>query len=138
MNQMKSLENRKISFKNLLSGVPEYACVVVLVIVLIVAGIVSPVFFTDTNIQNVLKQGAVLAVLSIGMGYVLISGCIDLSVGINMAICALISVVMQQYVGDVGAILLALLAGIAISSFNMLIIYLTKARAIEILSLIHI
>ena len=77
MNQMKSLENRKLSFKNLLSEVPEYACVVVLVIVLIVAGCVSPVFFTDTNIQNVLKQGAVLAVLSIGMGYVLISGCID-------------------------------------------------------------
>ena len=65
MNQMKSLENRKLSFKNLLSEVPEYACVVVLVIVLIVAGCVSPVFFTDTNIQNVLKQGAVLAVLSI-------------------------------------------------------------------------
>lgn len=133
MNQMKSLENRKLSFKNLLSEVPEYACVVVLVIVLIVAGCVSPVFFTDANIQNVLKQGAVLAVLSIGMGYVLISGCIDLSVGINMAVCALVSVVMQQYVGDAGAIILALLVGIGISSFNMLIIYITKARAIEIM-----
>ena len=122
MNQMKSLVNRKISWKSFLSGVPEYACVVVLVIVLIVAGIISPVFFSDTNIQNILKQGAVLAVLAIGMGFVLISGCIDLSVGVNMAICALVSVVMQQYVGDVGAILLTLLAGMVISSFNMLVI----------------
>ncbi len=133
MNQIKRLVKRKISLKSFLAEVPEYACVVVLVIVLIIAGIISPVFFSDTNIQNILKQGAVLAVLSIGMGFVLISGCIDLSVGINMAICALVSVVMQQYVGDIGAIFLALLTGMIISSFNMLVIYLTKARAIEIM-----
>jgi ribose transport system permease protein len=119
--------------KKLVSMIPEYACIAVLLIILILAGMLSPVFFTSVNLQNILKQGAVLAVLATGMGFILISGCIDLTVGINMACCALISVLAQPYVGVGGAIILAIVTGMVISSVNMAIIYITKARAIEIM-----
>ncbi|MEG1755008.1 MAG: ABC transporter permease [Clostridia bacterium] len=132
------MSHSKVNHKNSAFGkitdiLPEYACIAVLALVLIVASILSPAFFSGTNLQNVLKQGAVLAVLATGMGFVLISGCIDLSVGINMAICALVSVVLQKYVGTALSILAAILVGMSISSINMFIIYITKARAIEIM-----
>lgn len=111
----------------------EYACIVFLVVALMIAGLTSEKFFTLANLQNLLKQGSVLAVLAVGMGFVLMSGCIDLTVGANMAIAALITINLHQVIGVFPSILLAMAVSIAISCLNMLIIYITKARAMEIM-----
>ena len=121
--------------KKYLSVIPEYACIGVLILALVIAGLVSDVFYTAANLQNIMKQGAVLAILATGMGFILISGCLDLTVGINMAICGLIAVIFQDSLGVGGAILLAFFTGIAISCINLFVVYITKGRAMEIMML---
>ena len=72
---------QKPSWKRFLSAIPEYACIAVMVVVVIVASILAPRFFSTLNLMNILKQSSVMCILAIGMGFVLISGCMDLSVG---------------------------------------------------------
>lgn len=127
------MKEKRFSAKQLLSILPEYACVGVFILVVLLGFTKADVFFTPVNILNITKQGAVLTILAIGMGFVLISGCIDLTVGINMAISALVSVVFQDRFGAVGAVLLAMIICLGISLLNMAIIYITKARAMEIM-----
>ena len=128
MNKLK-----KQSFLDMISTLPEYACLVVLAVVVLVAGILAPNFFTSNNILNILKQASVVTIVALGMGVVLISGCMDLSVGVNMAICAILAMTMQKYVGVFGAIGIALVAGVGISLLNFVIVYITSARAVEIM-----
>lgn len=130
---MNGATREKLTLRGFLSAIPEYACLAVMVVIMVVAGILAPKFFSTLNLLNVLKQAAVVCIVAIGMGFVLISGCMDLSVGVNMAICAILAMTMQKYVGVAGAMGIALLAGVGISMINFLIIYITRARAIEIM-----
>lgn len=123
----------KRSFRELVSTLPEYACLVVLVVIVLTASILAPNFFTADNILNILKQASVVTIVAIGMGIVLISGCMDLSVGVNMAICAILAMTLQKHVGVAGAMIITLLVGLGISLINFLIVYITSARAVEIM-----
>lgn len=72
-------------------------------IALLLAGvfftICSPFFLTTDNLMNIFRQSAVNATICIGMLMVILTGCIDLSVG---AICALASCVMGVLMRDLG------------------------------------
>ena len=98
---------KKMTSKELLSILPEYACIGVFIIMMPLGFFKSEIFYSSVNMLNIMKQGAILTILAIGMGFVLISGCIDLTVGINMAISALISVTFHEQLGPVGATLAA-------------------------------
>lgn len=132
---MNAAQRDKITLRKILSTIPEYACLAVMVVIMAVAGLLAPRFFSTLNLLNVLKQASVVCIVAIGMGFVLISGCMDLSVGVNMAICSILALVLQKYIGVAGAMLAALLAGMGISLINFLIVYITRARAIEIMML---
>ena len=115
------MKTKSLKAKKLLAILPEYACVGVCILMILLGLFKREIFFSSVNMLNILKQGAVLTILAIGMGFVLISGCIDLTVGINMAISALISVTFQEKIGaglvtvfvqgDVGAVKAAVEAG---------------------------
>lgn len=126
-------DNSKL--RGIVKELPEYACLGVLIIILAFAGILAPKFFTANNLLNIFKQASVVCVVAVGMGCVLVSGCIDLSVGVIMAICAILSMTMQKYVGDIGAIFVTLAAGAFLGLANFFIVYITRARAIEIMML---
>lgn len=127
------MKTEKLNAKKILGILPEYACIGVFIIMMLLGMFKSDVFYSSVNMMNILKQGAVLTILAIGMGFVLISGCIDLTVGINMAISALIAVTFQEQLGAVGAVLVAIAVCILVSLINMGIIYITKARSMEIM-----
>lgn len=124
---------QKTAARRFISTIPEYACIAVMLVIMALASILAPKFFSTLNLMNILKQGSVLCVVAIGMGYVLISGCMDLSVGVNMAICAILAMTMQKHVGVAGAMGIAIVAGMSLSMINFLVIFITKARAIEIM-----
>ncbi len=121
--------------RDVLRILPEYACIGVLVLMMLLGLTRSEMFYSRVNLMNIMKQGAVLTILGIGMGFVLISGCIDLTVGINMAISALISVCFVEELGQLGAVAAAILVSVAISCINMAIVYISRARAMEIMML---
>ncbi len=64
----------------------EYQIVIPLIIVFCLASIITPNFFDTNNLINVLRQIAVLAIISIGATLVIYTGGIDLSVGSVMAL----------------------------------------------------
>lgn len=127
------MKTGKLASKQALSALPEYACVGVFILMMLLGFSYREVFYSSVNILNIMKQGAVLTILAIGMGYVLIAGCIDLTVGINMAISALIAVTLQEQIGAFPAVAVALAVCVCVSLINMGIIYITKARAMEIM-----
>lgn len=103
----------------------EYNTVIIFVVMLILAASLSDVFFTRTNIFNLLRQVSALAGMGLGMLLVILTGGIDLSVG---SVAALASVMVAWFVGDTGlwpAILLTLVVGSACGAVSG---YLIAAR----------
>jgi ribose/xylose/arabinose/galactoside ABC-type transport system permease subunit len=63
----------------------------VLVVLIIIMSRVSPVFMTQMNLLNIMKQTSITGILGVGMTFVLISGGIDLSVGSIVAIAGVVA-----------------------------------------------
>ena len=63
---------------------------VILVLMWVVLGLLSPYFFTVSNLFEITLQTAVIAIIGAGMTFVILSGGIDLSVGSVFACSAVI------------------------------------------------
>ncbi|WP_328444447.1 ABC transporter permease [Amycolatopsis sp. NBC_00438] len=94
---------------------------VVLVLGLIVAWFAFPRFGSADNLRDLALQGSFLAVIALGMTFVIISGGIDLSVGSNYALGGVLAAYGAQY-GFFVAILLPLVVCSAIGLINGLLI----------------
>ncbi|RUX22394.1 ABC transporter permease [Mesorhizobium sp. M7A.F.Ca.US.011.01.1.1] len=79
----------------------------------------APAFFRVNNLVNVLVQTSVLALLAIGMSFVLIGGGIDLSLPAVLAFSAIIGVIAMQttQIALIGPIVM-LVVGAALGAFN--------------------
>ncbi|MBP2447589.1 ABC transporter permease [Rhizobium leguminosarum] len=90
-----------------------------LIFLWIVLGLVTPSFWTPLNISNLLRQGAMTAILALGQTFVIITAGIDLSVGAIVGFCTvIIAWLLQAGVPIWGAIVLTLLIGVAIGAFH--------------------
>lgn len=58
----------------------------IIVVLAVVFGLLNSKFFGVSNLMNIVRQTAVIAILSIGMTFVILTGGIDLSVGANLAL----------------------------------------------------
>jgi len=88
---------------------------------------VNPRFFTVNNIISILQQVAVMGMLTMGMVLLLLTGLSDLSIGMNMTLCAIcISLVITA----TNNVFLAILVGVAVGGvcglFNGVIVSKTK------------
>ena len=77
-----TLRNRIVSFTAVV--IREHLVYVVLIAGIVLAAIVSPVFFQPRNLFNILRQASALGILAVGQTVVVISGGIDLSVAAVM------------------------------------------------------
>jgi ribose/xylose/arabinose/galactoside ABC-type transport system permease subunit len=79
----------------------------------------APQFFTVRNVVNVLVQSSTLAILAIGMTFVMIGGGVDLSAPANMAFSAVIgALALKAGVPAPICALFMILTGAAIGAFN--------------------
>ena len=69
----------------------------ILALLIVILSVIRPVFLTPDNIINVIRQVTIVAIIGIGMSFVLISGEIDLSVG---SICALSGIIVTMCLRD--------------------------------------
>lgn len=67
-----------------------------LIVLCAILSILSPVFLTVANIQNVLLQASINAVIALGMTFVIISAGIDLSVGSVLALCGVVTALLLK------------------------------------------
>ncbi len=62
-----------------------------LALLLIIFSVASPVFFTPTNLQNILANMAILTIVAFGQTFVIIAGGIDLSAGYVMGMVSVVA-----------------------------------------------
>lgn len=105
----------------------------VLLVICIGVTIVNPSFVKLTNIVSIFQQVSVLGILTMAMALLLISGGIDLSIGMIMALSG---VVISRVITDGGPIWLAILLGVATATaagtLNGVIVSLTKTMPLII------
>src|ERR1041385_1096545 len=75
----------------------EVGVLALLVVLCAIVALASPQFLSTANVQNVARLVGTYGIFSIGVGVVIISGGIDLSVG---SICALFGVLLSMMLVD--------------------------------------
>jgi len=89
-----------------------------IVALVVVTSIVQPKFLGATNLTNVMRQLWPLPFVALGMTFVIIGGFIDLSVVGIISLCSVITMYMINPLGQVGAMLLGILAGAVLGYLN--------------------
>jgi len=97
---------------------------ILLVVMYICAGVFVPTLFDPVNFQNVIVQGTVIGILSLGMTFVMLIGEIDLSIVYIMGFSPLAGLLSMRILGFpfIAAPLLTLLVGAGIGLYNGLMI----------------
>ena len=68
-----------------------------LILVMVIGGMLSPFFFTGRNIQNILVTGSTVSVLAIGQFAVIVTAGIDLSVGAILALGTVVTALLLEH-----------------------------------------
>ncbi len=101
------------------TGFFTYGILIFLIILFVVLSISSPYFLTVDNLTKVLRQVAVVGIVTVGMTMVILTGGIDLSVG---AILGLTSVILAKLmvsgISIFPAIIVTLISGMVLGLFN--------------------
>lgn len=89
----------------------ELGIFILLVVLCVVVAIINPRFLNPTNLQNMMRLIGVYGIFSIGLGIVIITGGIDLSVGSVMALLGvLLSLMLTDWGWSGSAAVLAVVA----------------------------
>lgn len=109
--------------KNILNKIwKSYSIAVVVLVVGLVLGILSPRFLSLDNLLNVMTNASLVAILGLGMTLAIASGNFDLSVGSTAAFAGCISFSLVPIIGVPASIAAGLLAGAIVGLLNGLII----------------
>ena len=93
------------------------------VIMFIIFSIIAPYFMTWKNLMNILLYSSVIGISATGITMILLTGCMDISVGAIIGISGMISGIALSNGAPVGVgILLSLGMGIVCGAFNGLLV----------------
>jgi len=106
----------------------NYAIVLILILLALVVSIIQPKFFTIQNFKNILNQVSVVGILSCGMTFVILTGCIDLSVGAMISLMGIVSLTLLGKLNGISAFVLSVLLGAVIGLLSGGIIGMIKGR----------
>ena len=104
---------------------PGAGAIVAFLLIVLAGSLLAPTFLTGRNVTNVLRQSAMLGVVSVGMTFVLLTAGIDLSVGMVLSLTSVVAALLFADGGGapLPVVLFATLAlGAAIGAFNALMI----------------
>ncbi len=108
----------KISLKRYLQLVVKYNTVFIFLIMLVISAIVSDVFFTSTNLFNLVRQVTPIGIISMGMLLVILTGGIDLSVGSIVAMVGVLCALFTQTMPLPLVIIASLACGLLVGSLS--------------------
>jgi D-xylose transport system permease protein len=89
----------------------------------------QPTYLSVTNASNIVGQAAPYGILAIFMTVVLISGNFDLSIGSVAALAGAVALMTIDHIGTVGAVALALGAGVAAGTINAVLVQIVGVNA---------
>ena len=94
----------------------------ILVLLIVVVGLTTPIFFTTRNIGNVFSQTSVIAVIALGQLLVIVTRGIDLSVGSTIALSGVTGAVVFEHTHSSALVVAAILGtGLAVGAVNGLV-----------------
>ena len=96
----------------------KYNTVIVFVIMLLISTLVSDVFFTSTNLFNLIRQVTPVGIISMGMLMVILTGGIDLSVGSVVAMVGVLCALFTRSMPLPLTLLLSMACGLLVGSFS--------------------
>lgn len=94
----------------------------VLILIIIIASILSPVFLSKANVENLFVQASTTMIVGMGMLMVILTGGIDLSVGSVVAVSSVLTAGLMKSMPLGIALAAAVLAGVLFGSVNGVII----------------
>lgn len=105
--------------ENKRKALPEGSIIYIILAILVIffGSVLGTRFLSTLNIMNILRQTAMISVMSVGMTFVLSTGEIDLSVGSTIALAALVSALGLKINTAVG-IAAGIAVGLAVGLFN--------------------
>ena len=105
----------------------NYGIIIAFVFICIILSVMSPVFFTTTNLINVIRQTSIYGIMAVGMTFIILTGGIDLSIGSILAIAGAVCAGMLKAGYPLPMVILATLAvGIGCGLINGLFITVGK------------
>jgi len=109
--------------------IQQWGIIFVLIALIIIMGVISPVFLSGRNLRNILQQVSTIGILAMGSTVVMISGGIDLSVGSIVSVAAVVmgTMIKANYPPEL-AIVVGLLIGCSIGLINGSLAAYTKAH----------
>ena len=123
---------QKFTFKKFYD---EYGVLLILLVMVLIFSVATPTFLTGANIINISKQVAIMAILSVGMTLVLVSGGggIELSMG---SVISLVVVLISKFVTERGfsvviSLILAVLVATVLGFIDGVIIAKVKVQVSE-------
>ena len=107
---------------------PKYGPWLGVVALVIISGLASPAFLQFQNIFNVLRQSSALGIIALGQTFVILTGGIDLSVGAQISLFAILSAAIMN--GRVEMIVPAVVACVGLGAVLGLIngLLITKRK----------
>jgi ribose transport system permease protein len=101
------------------SNARQFGTLIGLAVLCAILWILTPYFFTVSNLLNIAEQTSINAIVAVGMTFVILSGGIDLSVGSIVALSGVVlGTALQSGQPMPAAILLALAVGLACGLVN--------------------
>jgi ribose/xylose/arabinose/galactoside ABC-type transport system permease subunit len=93
-----------------------------LIVLCVFTAVMTDRFLSPLNLTNILVQSSIMAVIAIGMTFVIIGGGFDLSVGSTVALAGCIAAMVMVKHGITGGVLAGIAAGAAVGLVNGVII----------------
>src|SRR5919205_3769885 len=95
---------------------------ITLVALCTITALLTSRFLSPLNLTNILVQSSIMAVIAIGMTFVIIGGGFDLSVGSTVALAGCVAAMTMVKFGIAAGVLAGVAAGAAVGLANGLII----------------
>ncbi|MDR0878857.1 MAG: ABC transporter permease [Treponema sp.] len=100
---------------------------IVMVVVLLILGIRSPMFFNPNNLMDVLKQGGILTMLALGITLVLVPGGFDMGAGATMQLtCNIAAALILGGMPPMLTVPVGILAGLVVGLFNAFLVLVMR------------
>jgi ribose/xylose/arabinose/galactoside ABC-type transport system permease subunit len=112
--------------KKILRFVFKYRILLILLVIFLLSSFINKEFLKIVNLKNILLQISSDGLIAIGMTFLIITACIDLSVGSQIALTSVIVIGLQSTLGTSFGIIIAIAAGILIGLVNGLLVVKVK------------
>ena len=124
-----SSSTNNISLRRALQ-VPWASILLGAVLLCVALSILQPSFFSATNFKNILQQSSFSAIIAVGMTFVIMTGGIDISVGMSVFLMCAGMYVMSRSLPPAAVLMFAISGGVLVGLLNGFLICILRINSI--------